>query len=381
MIRGPRGVFWLALTLSLVLHGGALTLPGWELPDISLTAQATPEHMTAVSAVLLAPRLPPPLISQVQPPPPPPKPAPKAKPKPYSPPVKSMPQAVLEPPVEAVAESLPLPEPGLQTETETEAETKAEAEAEAEAGIESAPVVAAADAAVPSAPTFADYWPRSGRLVFQVTRGKAGLLIGQAEHRWQHDGIYYHLQATTETIGLAALFRPAQVLQVSRGALRTQGLEPHEFRVERDGKPKNRVHFDHAVGSAMLDNGVRVALPAGTQDLLSLFYALSGLPLEETREGGYTLTVATGRKLASYRVTLLGQVALQTPLGDFPTRHLRVLGPAREDMTEIWYGEDSHLPLKIRHHDRKGEIYDQVIMQVELDEQKELNEQSNPPAD
>jgi len=101
--------------------------------------------------------------------------------------------------------------------------------------------------------------------------------------------------------------------------------------------------------------------------MLSLFYALSGLPAEAARAGRYTLTVATGRKLVRYQVTLVGQGSVQTPLGDFPARHLRVHGPAREDATEIWYGAASHLPLKIRHHDRKGEVYDQVITQIELD--------------
>ena len=236
-----------------------------------------------------------------------------------------------------------------------------------------APPVAAAPApepvgAVPPAPTFFPYaqvWPSSGRIVFQVTRGEDGFIVGRSEHRWQHDGATYTLRAVTETVGLAALFRPAQVVQESRGAFVAAGLQPQEFRNERSGKPAESARFDAVERRAFFGSGQSAAFADAAQDMLSLFYQAGALPLDA---GRHALKVATGRKMADYVVTVGDAARLDTPLGARSVRYLKITaarGGELDDTTEIWLDAASRLPLKIRYRDRKGEIFDQVVMEME----------------
>lgn len=341
MNNAAQRPFWLALALSLLLHFVALTAPGWRLP-LDEDESAVP----ALAATLVAPRPPPTPAIQPRSKP---KPAPRTEPRPAPPkPADSAPAdslALPAPPPEPVAEPLPASPPEPPPEP-------------------SAPVGETLPA-VPPAPTFAGEWPRSGRIVYQVTRGEGGLIIGEAEHAWQHDGNTYELRAVTQTTGLAALFRPARVVQESRGVFAAGGLQPVEFKTERDGKPKDSVRFDAAQGRIFFGRGGSAEFVPDAQDLLSLFHALSVLRDEA---GTYALTVATGRRLSRYEVTIAGMDRLPTSLGEFQARHIKISGPAVEDATEVWYDKDTNLPLKIRHRDRKGEIYDQVATQIELKE-------------
>ena len=186
MSNRVRRSFWLALSVSLVMHVAALVTPGWRLPVIDsdlkparLDARLVPSSVatkaTSVpSAVPLAarqqkPSLPRPELAAVHA---------------SDPSVTPMPPSVIEPELRSVPE--PLPE------------------------LPPVPV------AVSPAPTFADVWPRGGRLVFNIVRGD-GFWVGKAEHSWRHDGQRYQLRAVTETIGLAALFHSATVTQESSG--------------------------------------------------------------------------------------------------------------------------------------------------------------------
>jgi hypothetical protein len=222
---------------------------------------------------------------------------------------------------------------------------------------------------VPPAPTivYANHWPKSGRITFQVTRGEGGLIVGRAEHRWTHDEQNYELRAVTETVGLAALFKPVQVVQESRGLFAASGLQPLEFRNERDGKLKDSARFDLSQRQIFLGNGRNLPLVASVQDMLSLFYQLGAASFDVAE---FTVTVTAGRKLAVYLVTVGEVLQLDTSLGTRSVRHLKVTGvagAAREDATEVWFDTQTHLPLKIRHRDRKGEIFDQVATAIELE--------------
>jgi hypothetical protein len=225
------------------------------------------------------------------------------------------------------------------------------------------PAVMAPPVVLP-APTFADRWPRSGRIVYQVTRGTEGFVVGQSEQRWEHDGTRYSLHAETETTGLAALFRPVKVIQDSRGIFDAAGLRPLEYDAARDGKPQGGARFDPEQGRITQDRGSGAAFLAGAQDLLSIFYQLATLSFDVP---SFPLTVATGRKVATFAVTVGLELDLETPQGPRRVRHLKVIGNAREDATEIWLDVETRLPLKIRHRDRKGDIFDQIATLIETE--------------
>jgi ferric-dicitrate binding protein FerR (iron transport regulator) len=219
---------------------------------------------------------------------------------------------------------------------------------------------------VAPAPTFAhaDIWPKRGRIVFQVTRGGEGFVVGQAEHRWHHDGMNYEVRAATETVGLAALFKPARVEQESRGGLVAAGLQPLDYSLSRDGKLKEGARFDATQRRIFLGNGHSATYRDNTQDMLSLFYQLGAYSFETDQ---FVISVASGRKVAFFTVSVGASEVLATPLGERTARHLKINGPAREDATEIWLDTQTRLPLKIRHRDRKGEIFDQIAATIELD--------------
>jgi len=201
---------------------------------------------------------------------------------------------------------------------------------------------------------------------YVITRGEGGFVVGQTVHTWEHDATAYKLQSVAETTGLAALFKPARVVQTSQGELTAQGLMPREFRHERVG----------GVDSASFDWQRRVvayagredSLPAGTQDMLSMYYQLV---LLAPRSGTLEMPIATGRKLESYRFEVLGEEPLTVPAGDRRAWHLKTR--SGNDSIELWIdagkgAEMRGLPLKIRFTDRKGEIFDQIAADIEIKE-------------
>ncbi|MDI6747638.1 MAG: DUF3108 domain-containing protein [Rhodocyclaceae bacterium] len=330
-----RRPFLLALAASLMLHLILLLAPGWGLPADGIT------DLKSLDATLL------PLAQAAVPVAPPVAPARKPVPKKIPP---APPHSAEAPPVAEAPEATPLAQPD-----EPQPETTVSDQADA----------------VPPAPTIdpavARAWPQRGRIRFEVTRGDSNFVVGQAEHRWQHDGATYQLRAVTETVGIAALIRPAMVVQESRGNLVATGLQPLEFMNERDGKRKLMLRFDPVQGRLTSDSGPAIAMSEPAQDLLSMLYQLSTMP-HDAQE--FAIIVATGRKLARHVVKVAEITQLDTPFGTRSVRHL-ILPPAdgvtNDYSTEVWLDVATRLPLKIRHRDRKGETFDQTAVAVELD--------------
>lgn len=231
-------------------------------------------------------------------------------------------------------------------------------------------------AAVPPAPTFAAQWATQGRAVFEVRHAGSGLVVGRSEHRWQHDGRRWSLRLATEPAGVAALFSKARAVQESHGIFVPGGLQPLEFRSEKNGKPKGSARFDPVAGRIELGTGERVPMNGQTQDLLSLFYQLGAEDLTRSR---FTLALTTGRKLAAYQVSVRGTQTLDSGVGQHQVRHLRIVpaGDAQQaesvestESTEVWLDTTSRLPVRIRHRDRKGDVFDQILMSLEPGSQK-----------
>ena len=204
--------------------------------------------------------------------------------------------------------------------------------------------------------------PAAGYIRFVIYKGSLGLQIGRAEHRWEFSGDgRYRLQATTETSGLAALFKPIRMETESQGLLVTGGLQPESYRSLKNGGDNNEnADFDWSTAQVTLarDGSVRPIAP-GTQDILSLNYQLAYLgKLAEGSEIG----VVTGKKYERYAIDSLGEEEIETPAGRFRTLHLRAM---TDNITEIWIALDrQYLPVKIRFTDRKGDSYEQVVSEI-----------------
>jgi hypothetical protein len=199
--------------------------------------------------------------------------------------------------------------------------------------------------------------PANGVIRFAIVKDSLGFQIGQAEHRWEFaDDGSYRLTATSETSGLAALLRPARLVQESRGRLVAGGLQPESFRSQRAGKAMEGADFDWAAGQIrLLRDASLQPLAPGAQDMLSLNYQLAYLG---GLADGITLAVATARKFERHALDSLGEEEIETPAGHFRTLHLRAIS---DSTTEIWIALDhGHLPVKIRFTDKKGESFEQV---------------------
>lgn len=322
-----------ALIASVLLHTAALLGPGWVLPGTH-----EPEPPPTIDAVLA----------------PPPASAPKPAPKP--PAVRPRPQSSAQAVVTAESAAVAV--------TSAAAETPPAA-----APVEPPPVAAPpAPAVEPTPQPAATALPGRGRLRYVITRGEGGFVIGQSIHSWDHDGFRYRIKSMTETTGLAAVFKPAQVFQSSEGEVTDQGLRPREFRHERSGGI-DTASFDW-LGRFVAYAGRREAIVGGTQDMLSMYYQIV---LLAPKSGVLEMPIATGRKLETYRFEVLGEESLALPGGE--RRALRIRTKSGNDMIELWLRTGAGaaargLPLKIRFTDRKGEIFDQIADDLDSAESK-----------
>jgi hypothetical protein len=333
LVLGPADRrWWLALAASVLVHVTVLSSPGWHVP--TLDDLLGPDKEQHIEARLALPRAPVPA------------PTPAA--------------AVPEP---AAAQPQPVPQPRFRP---SPAVSPAPTFAPAPAAI-AAPAGNAADSTAPavakSAPSAP--LPRRARIRFAVSHGDQGFVVGRAEHRLTLEGNAYTLRAVAETTGLVALFRSASVVQTSAGELAADGMRPKSFKVERGGTLGDMATFDWAAGRVAMSPGPRDS-PAepGMQDMLSMFYQLGLLPVSAD---GMALTVATGKKIERFVFALAGEEKIATPLGDKMALRLKTVATAGGDSTEVWIGVERRLPLRIRHVDRKGEIFDQVVDEMEIE--------------
>jgi hypothetical protein len=316
----------IALALSLALHLLVVSGPAWELPTLDdlLNADAGPP----LDAHLVAQPGPP----AVKPRPPKPKPRPS---QPAAPKVSDGgTPAVAGPPPEPVAE------------------------ADASAAAEPAADLPAVKMTLPG----------FVRIAYRVTMGEAGFPIGRAVQEIRHDGEHYTMRNDAQTTGIVRLFRPARIVNVSAGEVVAGGLRPLEFWNRRDNGKGDAGHFDWTAGQARLDNGRQYPIETGTQDMLSMFGQLALLAIDGQ---ALSMQVATGKKVERYDFAVLGEERIATPRGERAALHLRNRQPDSREATEIWLGlEDGRLPIKIRHIDRRGDIFDQTAESFEFEERE-----------
>ena len=336
----------LALLLSLGVHLAVLFLPfidlaGWLAapaapPVLRATLKAPPSRLPA------PPRPPekknhlaPPAAAEAEP-----EPAPVASPASPAPANEGA-----APPDAGPAGDLP-PAPGGSLEAGTPRATEASGKA-------------------PPAPSTAGEaaFPARGEIVYRIYRGLRGLEIGRAVQRWEIADGRYRLWLQSETSGLAALLYPLRIDTESRGRIGPQGFQPEHYQVSKNGQPSDeRADFDWAAGQIKIGKRPAEPLSAESQDLLSLPFQLA---YQRDLVEGARFAVATGKKYEVYALDALGEEEIDLPAGHFRTLHLQALDSSR---TEFWLALDRlMLPVKIRHTDRKGEVFEQVAAEIKLE--------------
>jgi Protein of unknown function (DUF3108) len=350
-----RHSFLVALLLSVLLHLMVLAAPGWRIGSGLPDMEASP-----VTARLLPPavkKLPRKVVHRAAP-------APQPSVVPVLP---AVPPVEKEQEPEKLAEAVPTEAPvELPTEVPAEVPTTAPVEPPADKPVEKPvepapeinPVVPAADV-----PDVAPLLPRSGRIRFSILRGDGGFVVGQSIHEWRHDGKRYSISAVSETTGIAAIFKPAKVSQTSEGSFLKGELKPDSFRFDRGGNDIVTANFDWQAQKISLGDGQVIAITDGAEDFLSMFYQL----MQAAQRGeGFVMAVATGRKVERYAFEWLGEEELVLKPGRYKTWHVRVrAADGGKDTTEVWLGQEvAGLPVKIRNTNRKGEVFDQVAVEI-----------------
>lgn len=348
-----RRRFAMALAASMLVHLAVLLGPAWTAPALDDGGGSAPPLAARLVEPAIAAAPGPSAIVTA-------KPLPARKPRPrrvHAPdatpidrPVATLP-AEPEPPAEVPAETL------AQAEDTTPAPPVAEAV--------TGPAEPAGEAAVQSVDL-----PRAVRIRYAVTMGDNGFVLGQTLQEFRQDGKRYSTRSTATTTGLANLFKPARVTNVSEGEIVQGRLRPREYHAERGKGKSESARFNWEESRVALAEGREFELPSATQDMLSVFFQLA--LMVPTDQAVLSLPVVTGRKLERYDFEVVGEETIDTHVGRRRTLHLRARPPEGRDSTEVWLSLDApRLPVRIRHVDRKGDVFEQVADRIDLEPQRE----------
>lgn len=330
-----------ALLLSALAHGILMELPGFRLPhDETL----------------------PPLTAKLEPLPasPPVRPKPKRhaarKPAPPSPP--------------------PLPVVSGQAEPSVIAPPASSVAAESSVAAASSVEAASSVAAEPAPPQPAHPLPKHARLSFLVYQGTGDFQIGAVHNELDIGDDGYVLHSETHTVGLAKLFKDYRLVQTSRGKADRLGLHPEVYAEEKNNGgdvQTAEATFDRTAQTLRFSAGGETPMPADAQDILSIFYNLSQLPLDgDTVE----LHVSNGRKLETYVLDIGAEEDIATPMGTLRALHLRKRRAAGENGFEIWLGLEYRLfPVEYLLLDASGATVGRVL----VSDIRVADEQKPPP--
>ena len=206
-------------------------------------------------------------------------------------------------------------------------------------------------------------FPNHVQLTFAVYKGMGGFKIGDVHHRLEINGDKYTLTAVKRTTGLAALLNDEQTTQTSRGKIVKQGLQPQSFMEEKiiaGSKQSLKATFDWAAQKLHFARGSKVSLPVDTQDALSFAYQLSQLSM---RTEYIPLAISDGRQLENFRLEIVGEEDISTPMGKIRALHLREMHVLGNAFSEIWLGlEYRLLPVKYHQVDSSGEVAEEEVI-------------------
>jgi hypothetical protein len=205
---------------------------------------------------------------------------------------------------------------------------------------------------------------------FDLRRKADGGTVGVAHisYKQRPDGTY-KLSNVAEAKGLMSLFLSGQLVQTSEGKVTTSGLQPVQYVYQFGDKADKSQHatFDWQAGKVTLENSrrtVSVALPDGTQDLLSFMFQFMFEPPQKEMQ----LSITNGKKLRSYAYSFEGEDQLQTKIGNLRTMHIGRSTGDGDEKTELWLAVDLHyLPVKIRQTEKDGSVIEQIVTSLSTD--------------
>jgi hypothetical protein len=211
--------------------------------------------------------------------------------------------------------------------------------------------------------TAARPFPKHLQLRFTVYNGADGFRIGEILQQLDIQGDRYNLKSVRQTSGLASLRNRDRLTQSSRGRIVATGLQPQVFEEERitnGGKQSIQATFDQTTQKLRFSQGGDTALPADAQDVLSILYQLSQIPMQGEF---FPLPVSDGKQLQQYQIEIVANEEIDTPMGKLSTLHLRKMHIRGEAYFEIWLGlEYRLLPVKFSLDDGSDNVTEELVI-------------------
>lgn len=207
--------------------------------------------------------------------------------------------------------------------------------------------------------------PTQLKIHYRITMGGKGMVVGEAIYDWQQAESYYTLRSVTRTVGLAAMFKATTVTHVSEGNVDGKiGLRPESFRSERNGTAGDWARFDWTTNQVTMSGVNEVkSVPVGAQDMVSVFLQLMLLPGDQPL---LVVPVVTGKKMELYYFERVGRDTVNDGTGTIRNMiHYRTRR-GQTETTEVWLDENGRFPVKIRHIDQRGGIFEQVAESIEI---------------
>lgn len=191
--------------------------------------------------------------------------------------------------------------------------------------------------------------PRQVTMDYRLSHN--GLEVGVVHETYARQGNHYRIDSQTSAVGPLAMLFKGQLNSSSEGNVSARGLRPLAFEQIRSDAPKKNLsaRFDWKTGQVTHTAKGRsetTALPAGTQDRLSILYQFMFV-----KPGSKTLNfdVSSGHGLYPEVYTLVAKETLTTPAGKFKTLHYRNQPTQGEKQIEVWLARDQHyLPAQVR---------------------------------
>ena len=193
--------------------------------------------------------------------------------------------------------------------------------------------------------------------------------IGHVTETFVRKGESYVITSVTRSEGALKIFLDDQLTVESTGRIGREGLKPLRFaqRRAKDAKRDVDATFDWDRGvmvSRFRGEVTEVPLPPDTQDRLSFMYQMMSL---DSGNAATTVTMSNGRRIETYAYRMIEEVKLNTPAGDFETRHYaRVPASAKESRADVWLAKDRfNFPVRVVFDDPKGLRLEQTLVALQ----------------
>jgi hypothetical protein len=201
---------------------------------------------------------------------------------------------------------------------------------------------------------------------YQISAG--GMTIGRVHETYVRTGDSYRIESTTRAEGVLKLFRDETVIVASEGRVGPRGLEPLRYEQRRTGDATRDISATFDWEKSQLRSTYRGessvhALPAGTQDRLSVMYQFMNLAVAAER---VRMPMSNGRKVDLYTYRKVDEPRLATPAGEFATAHYeRVTEDEKENRAELWLARDRfNLPVRVVFEDNRGLRLEQTLVSL-----------------